>query len=65
VLLDDRLYPDKRLDVGVEPVGHQLELTVRWNKRNCSVILEPTNSGLTSSVKDYDKKAQNLGLSSE
>ena len=40
VTLDDGLYPDKRLDVRVEPVGHQLKLPVRWDKGDRPVVLE-------------------------
>ena len=29
------------LDMGVESVGHQLKLSIRWNEGYCSVILKP------------------------
>jgi len=41
VSLDDRLHPDERLDVGVEPVGHQFKLTVRRNERDGAIVVKP------------------------
>ena len=35
------LNPDERLDVGVEPVAHQLKLSVGRNEGNGPVILKP------------------------
>jgi len=41
VSLNDGLDPDERLDVSVEPVGHELKLAVRWNERDRAVIVKP------------------------
>ena len=38
------LHPDEGLDVGVEAVGHQLELSVGRDKGDCAVVLEPGQS---------------------
>ena len=39
------LHPDERLDVGVEAVGHQLELSVGRDEGDRAVVLEPGQSG--------------------
>ena len=41
VLLNHRLDPDEGLDVGVEPVGHQLKLAVRRDERDGPIVFEP------------------------
>ena len=38
------LHPDEGLDVGVEAVGHQLELSVRRDEGDRAVVLEPGQS---------------------
>ena len=38
------LHPDEGLDVGVEAVGHQLELPVRRYEGDRAVVLEPGQS---------------------
>ena len=38
------LHPDEGLDVGVEAVGHQLELSVGWDEGDRAVVLEPGQS---------------------
>ena len=38
--LDDALDPDERLDLGVEAVGHELELAVGRDEGDCAVVLE-------------------------
>lgn len=40
VLLDERLGPDQRLDLGVEAVAHELELAVGRDERDGAVVLE-------------------------
>ena len=44
VALNDGLYPDEGLDVGVESVTHQLKLSVGRDKRDGSVVLKPENT---------------------
>ncbi len=39
--LYDRLDPDERFDMSTQPVGHQLKLSVRGDKRDRPVILKP------------------------
>jgi hypothetical protein len=41
VRLDDGLHPNEGLDVGVEPVRHEIELPVGRDEGNGSVVLEP------------------------
>ena len=38
------LHPDEGLDVGVEAVGHQLELSVGRDEGDCAVVLKPGQS---------------------
>ena len=38
------LHPDEGLDVGVEAVGHQLELPVGRNEGDRAVVLKPGQS---------------------
>ena len=38
------LHPDEGLDVGVEAVGHQLELSVRRDEGDRAVVLKPGQS---------------------
>lgn len=42
--LDHTLYPDQWLDLGVEPITHQLEFTVGRNEADRSIILKPGKS---------------------
>ena len=44
VALYAALHPDEGLDVGVEAVGHQLELSVRRDEGDRAVVLEPGQS---------------------
>ena len=44
VSLYDGLDPDEGFNVGVEPVGHQLELSVRRDEGDRPVVLEPGQS---------------------
>lgn len=32
VVLDNSLDPDERLNVGLEAIGHELKLTIRWDE---------------------------------
>ena len=41
VTLNVGLNPNERLDLSVQPVRHQLKLSIRWDKRDSSVILKP------------------------
>ena len=40
-LLNERFDPEERFHLGVESVRHELEVSVRRNERNSSVVLEP------------------------
>lgn len=42
VALDDALDPNQRLDLCVQPVAHELEFSVRWDKADGPVVLEST-----------------------
>ena len=35
-----RLYPNQRLNMSVQSVGHQFKFSIRWNKRNQSLRFE-------------------------
>lgn len=44
VRLHHALYPDERLHLRVQPVAHELELAIRRNETNGTVVLEPRQS---------------------
>ena len=39
-VFNNAVCPDEGLDVGVKAVGHQVELTIRWDKRDVALLLE-------------------------
>ena len=41
VRLHDGFYPNQRLHLRLQAVGHQVKLAIWWNERDRTVVLEP------------------------